>query len=58
MIIVDALERNVYGNAHGEYRAYVGLGLHLNVPTQCIRQFLTDAETQTHALGVELAMVC
>jgi hypothetical protein len=57
MIIADTLQGDVYGKLNGEYWAYVGLGLHLDVPTQCIRQLLADGETQAHALGVELAMV-
>jgi hypothetical protein len=57
MIIADTLEGNIYGKLNGEYWAYVGLGLNLDVSTQCFWQFLAYGETQAHALGVELAMV-
>jgi hypothetical protein len=57
MIIVNALQGNVHGNLNCENGAYVRLGLHLDVPSQCFRQLLTNGETQAHALGVELAMV-
>ena len=56
-IIIDALQVNVHRNLNGEYRPNVGLGLHLDVPTQCLRQLLADGETQAHALGVELTVV-
>ena len=57
MIVVQIKQGNVHRNLHGKFGAYVRLGLHLDVPTQCICQLLANCEAQAHALGIEVTMI-